>query len=68
MEEEKKKRWRPSLTAYRELQRKLDEQIEGTSLVVQDCDGWREKYRLLLERYNRLKKRGFLSRLLNRDY
>lgn len=42
--EEKKKRWRPSLTAYRELEKKLAEQIEGTSQLVKDCDAWREKY------------------------
>ena len=47
--EEKKKRWRPSLTQYRELQTKLDEQIEGTSLIVADCHGWRAKYRSIIE-------------------
>ena len=47
--EEKKKRWRPSLTAYRELERRLEEQIEGTSLIVQECDGWRRKYRELAD-------------------
>lgn len=47
--EEKKKRWRPSLTAYRELEKKLESQIEGTSRIVQDCDGWREKYRELIK-------------------
>ena len=47
--DEKTKRWRPSLTQYRELQAKLDEQIEGTSRIVADCDGWRAKYRNLIE-------------------
>ena len=47
--EEKKKRWRPSLTAYRELEKRLGSQIEGTSKLVADCDGWREKYRNLLD-------------------
>lgn len=47
--EEKKKRWRPSLAQYREMERKLEEQIEGTSRIVQDCDGWREKYRKLVK-------------------
>lgn len=42
--EEKKKRWRPSLTAYRELEKKLESQIEGTSQLVKDCDAWLEKY------------------------
>ena len=30
---------------------KLSDQIEGTSLLVQDCDGWRDKYRTLLARH-----------------
>ena len=47
--DEKTKRWRPSLTQYRELQAKLDEQIEGTSLIVADCHGWRAKYRSIIE-------------------
>lgn len=50
--EEKKKRWRPSLTAYRELEKKLAEQIEGTSQLVKDCDAWREKYRELKKKYD----------------
>lgn len=69
---EKKKRWRPSLGAYRALENEvsaLREQLargsddaSGTvSMLVADCDAWREKYR-------RLKDRGFWSRLLNRDY
>ena len=49
MEEGKKKRWRPSLAQYRELERRIDEQIEGTSLVVADCHGWRAKYRNLID-------------------
>ena len=47
--EEKKKRWRPSLAQYRELEKKLESQIDGTSKLVADCDGWREKYRNLLD-------------------
>lgn len=54
--EEKKKRWRPSLTAYRELEGKLADQIEGTSRLVKDCDLWREKYRTLFKEYGKLKK------------
>ena len=49
MEEKKKKRWRPSLAQYRELQAKLDEQIEGTSRIVAECHGWRKKYRDLVD-------------------
>jgi len=47
--EEKKKRWRPSLAQYREMERKLEEQIEGTSRIVAECDGWREKYRKMVK-------------------
>ena len=46
---EGKKRWRPSMTQYRELEAKLEEQIEGTSRIVADCHGWRRKYRALIE-------------------
>ena len=49
MEEKKRKRWRPSLAQYRELQAKLDEQIEGTSRIVAECHGWRKKYRDLVD-------------------
>lgn len=41
MEEKKKKRWRPSLAAYRELEEVIHRQ-------VMELDGWREKYRKLL--------------------
>lgn len=44
---ETKKRWRPSLTAYRELEKKLANQIDGTSRLVKDCDLWRERCREL---------------------
>lgn len=33
-----------------ELRRKMDEQMEGTSRLVKDCDDWREKYRVLSEK------------------
>lgn len=78
--EEKKKRWRPSLTAYRELEKKLESQIDGTSQLVKDCDLWREKYRELKKQYDeavdeanklrrendRLMSRGIIDRLFNR--
>ena len=32
----------------KELQAKLDDQIDGTSMLVQDCDGWRDKFRALV--------------------
>lgn len=51
---ENKKRWRPSLPAYRELEKKLESQIEGTSQLVKDCDLWREKYQILKKKYDEL--------------
>lgn len=83
MAEEKKKRFRPTLTAYRalqnelealkvnyenrcqdievlrsekkELSEKLEEQISGTSIIVADCDIWREKYRKLYDEFDEYK-------------
>ena len=53
--EEKKKRVRPTWAMVRALEAqikslhaKLDDQIDGTSMLVQDCDGWRDKYHALL--------------------
>jgi len=40
--EEKKKRWRPSLTAYREQEETIHRQCV-------ELDAWREKYRKLAE-------------------
>lgn len=42
MAEEKKKRWRPSLKAYRELEETIHRQCV-------ELDAWREKYHKLLE-------------------
>ena len=82
MEDQKKKRQsRPSWAMVNELKAKLEEQIEGTSRLVKDCDAWREKYRALKEKYDQqlkadeylsgqldeLKNRGFLARLFNKD-
>ena len=63
MEGKNKKRWRPSLTAYRELEKKLEEQIEGTSRLVQDCDGWREKYMNIREKNETLESSNRLMEL-----
>ena len=78
--EEKRKRWRPSLTAYRSLENdlslameqnrllslevgrlkcELDEASETVSMLVRDCDEWRDMYQ-------ELKDMGFWKRLLNR--
>ena len=76
----KKKRWRPSLADYRGLQKELESQIEDTSVLVAECDAWREKYRRLRDdhdatvrqfidlqfRVAELEGRGFWSRLFNR--
>ena len=47
MEQEKKKRFRPTLTAYRALQKENDELLESQSRLVRDCDEWRDKFRAL---------------------
>lgn len=47
--EEKKKRWRPSLGAYRALQREVEDQMEMKSKVIAESRLWREKYRQLLK-------------------
>lgn len=62
---EKKKRWRPSLTAYRELQREIDEQIEAKSVLVADCDAWREKYHELAEKEEKTSR--YLQKILQSD-
>lgn len=65
---EEQKQQRPTWARIRELeakvkdlQAKLDDQIDGTSMLVQDCDGWREKFHKLLaenkELQAKLKKR-----------
>jgi len=85
--EEKKKRWRPSLKAYRSLENEvsllsvkmellekendvlkvgLAESSDTVSMLVKDCDSWREKYQELSRRYDELTRRGLIARLLNR--
>lgn len=46
---EKSKRWRPSLGLYRQLKAELESQMDATSVLVADCDAWREKYRDLVD-------------------
>ena len=46
MAEEKKKRWRPSLTAYREMEETVHRQCV-------ELDAWRVKYHALSESYER---------------
>ena len=43
-----------SVEIIRELRKKLDEQIDGTSALVKDCDLWREKYQELFNRFNNI--------------
>lgn len=52
----------------------LEEQIDGTGGILRDCYAWRRKYRALIEENRRLKeeterlrRRGLLARLLNRE-
>jgi len=52
--EEKKKRWRPSLGAYRALEKEIEGHMEDKSLLVAECDAWREKYRALYESVSEL--------------
>lgn len=40
-----KKNVRPTWAMVRDLERRLASQIDGTSMLVADCDGWRELYR-----------------------
>lgn len=90
--EEKKKRWRPSLGAYRALEREVsmlreelrivseydendviglvrayEEQMEGKSRLVADCDSWRDKYRRLAVKNELVEKsHDFLEREIER--
>lgn len=55
---EEKKRVRPTWAMVRELEEKLREQIDGTSRLVADCDGWRDKYRALLVECDKVSDRN----------
>ena len=45
---EEKKRVRPTWAMVRELEKKFSDQLDITSSLVADCNGWREKYRSVL--------------------
>ena len=47
-----KKHVRPTLAQMRELEARLEDQIEGTSRLVRDCDLWRDKYIVLKACYD----------------
>lgn len=101
---ESKKRFRPTLGAYRALEReneelrmkanvdgcydknleaerdawkkKFEEQLDGSSLLVQDCDGWRDKYREKCDDVERLegvirdlqaKEKGYVAEIERMD-
>ena len=53
---EKKKRVRATWTMVRALEARLNDQIEGTSRLVKDCDEWREKFRKLKAKYKTLER------------
>lgn len=67
---EKKKRFRPSVTEYKALQQEValwrercqrlsgdvESQVDGTSVLVGDCDAWREKYHVMMARCSALEK------------
>lgn len=64
---EKKKRVRATWTMVRALEAKLNDQIEGTSRLVKDCDDWREKFRKLKGQYCMLEKSNmYMERELER--
>lgn len=44
----------------------LEEASDTVSMLVKDCDAWRDKYRELCRRYDGLTSRGLIARLLNR--
>ena len=53
---EKRKRVRATWTMVRALEAKLNDQIEGTSRLVKDCDVWRGKFRDLKWKYKTLER------------
>ena len=69
---ETKKRWRPSLTAYRELESKLAEAERKISLLRADALACEENHQKKVNRLQRevdyLNNRGFWSRLFNVKY
>lgn len=59
--EEKKKRWRPSLTAYREMEETVHRQC-------MELDAWREKYHTLKKLYDHLDEEcSKLSKVVKRQ-
>ena len=56
---EEKKRWRPSLTAYKEAEDTVHRQCV-------ELDAWREKYRTLFGEVKRLRERGLIARVFNK--
>lgn len=56
-----------------ELEKKYEEQVSGTSVLVKDCDAWRDKYRALMCDYKRqtdvlcrLRGRSLWQRITNK--
>lgn len=62
---EEKKRWRPSLTAYRELERKLAQEVEVADMLSVEVKSLRLRCSELEAEVSRLKGRGILAKLFN---
>ena len=56
---EENKRWRPSLTAYKEAEETVHRQCV-------ELDAWREKYRTLFGEVKRLRERNLIARVFNK--
>jgi len=59
---ESKKRSRPTWTQVRELEARLESQVEGTSRLVAELNAWREKYRAVSDGDKLLRERNALAR------
>lgn len=53
--------------AYQKLKRQLDEQIEGTHNLAEDCNGWRKKYHELQAKLDNTLEQLREERKISRD-
>lgn len=65
--EEKKKRWRPSLTAYRELQRQVDEALVSLSKARKDVLSCKTELDALRRSNSLMEKELSLQQQMNDD-
>ena len=66
MEEKNKKRQRPSLTAYRELEKSLAEATETVIRMTGEMEELQDRYGDAIQEIVRLRSRGLVDRILNR--